>query len=315
MKHTSISRREFVKRVTAVPPVFCVAVINGSSVGKFPPISVGYSTISWPEGECEHALDIISSLGFQGVQFVGWAREHYANRLDELRARLKSLKVAPVAQSCWGVKLDPANQAENSIVMRAYARFFADLGGSALQVTDSGKPDGLYSAEQIQQLGSAMNGLGVIARDHGLQLGYHPHVGSYGETEDGVKRILGATDERLVKLIADTGHLALGGMDPSKIIREFRDRLLMIHLKDVRRDALAAAQEHRAALRGRKYLFCEIGKGALDLSGILKTLSAIRFQGWAIVELDGNEPSSGGPDDGARTNREGLRCLGWEPRT
>jgi inosose dehydratase len=284
-----------------------------SPAASRPPTNpIGCSTISWPEAEFEHALETVSRLGFAGVQLVGWARERYANRVEVLRDRLKTLNLAPVAQSCWGVKLDPENLLDNAATVRAYAEFFRSLGGSILQVTDSGKPGGQYSVENIRLLGERMNDLGRIAQDYGLTLGYHPHFGSFGETEEGVKRILAATDAKRVKLIADTGHLALGGMDPANIIREYRDRLIMVHLKDVRKDALDAARESRGALRDGKYLFCEIGSGALDLTSIRDVLRRTRYHGWLIVELDGNEPAQGGADEGARANREGLKRLGWE---
>jgi len=312
MQVIPISRREFIQRAG----VGCASVLmdrNPSPAASRPPTNpIGCSTISWPEAEFEHALETVSRLGFAGVQLVGWARERYANRVEVLCDRLKELNLVPVAQSCWGVKLDPENLLDNAATVRAYAEFFRSLGGSILQVTDSGKPGGQYSVENIRLLGERMNDLGRIAQDYGLTLGYHPHFGSFGETEEGVKRILAATDAKRVKLIADTGHLALGGMDPANIIREYRDRLILVHLKDVRKDALDAARENRGALRDRKYLFCEIGSGALDLASIRDVLRETSYHGWLIVELDGNEPTPGGPDEGARINREGLKRLGWE---
>ena len=315
MQAVSISRRAFLKR--AGVSCACGLLVGGrGSAATLPaPNRIGYSTIAWPESQFEHALDTISRLGFTGVQLVGWARERYASRVKALRDRLQARHLTPVAQSCWGVMLDPGNPGDNAATVRAYAEFFKSLGGSILQVTDSGKPGGPYSAENIRQLGERMNDLGRIALDHGLELGYHPHVGSFGETEEGVARILGATDARLVKLIADTGHLALGGMDPVNIIRKYRDRLILIHLKDVRKDAYAATRASRAALRDLKYLFCEIGSGALDLASIREALKDTNFHGWLIAELDGNEPAQGGADEGARINREGLKRLGWELRS
>jgi inosose dehydratase len=290
-----------------------VASLVNSFAASVPLCSVGYSTISWSEEQLEHALEVISSLGFRGVQLVGWARDRYAGRAGALHGKLNALNLTLVAQSCWGVRLDPAHPVDNTVLVHAYAEFAQSLGGTILQVTDGGKPDGQYSAESLRQLGRQMNALGRMAQQHGLLLGYHPHVGSYGETQPGVEAILGATDPKYVKLVADTGHLVLGGMNPSKIIRKYRERLILMHLKDVRRDAMEAAQRQRASLRELKYLFCEIGNGVLNLSEILQTLREIRFKGWSIVELDGYEPPAGGADEGARVNREGLKRLGWEP--
>lgn len=307
----ALSRRVFLKKTGAAcaGTLFAPGHISGAA-GMFPD-KTGYSTLAWPAEEFEHALETISGLGFAGVQLVGWARERYKDRVEVLRDKLRSLNLSPVAQSCWGVPLDPGNPSDDSATFRAYADFSKRLGGSILQVTDQGKPDGDYSAECIRLLGERINVFGRVALDHGLELGYHPHIGSYGEREEGVQRILGVTDAKLVKLIADTGHLYLGGMDPAQIIRTYRDRLILIHLKDARKDAAAAARTDRSLLRDRKYVFCEIGQGALDFSVIQSALNDVRFRGWTIVELDGNEPAPGGPDVSAHANRDALRKLGW----
>lgn len=312
MQANSISRRSFLERTASGFSASLLAFVAASTSPAPAPNRIGYSTISWPEAEFEHALETISILGFAGVQLVGWARERYANRADVLRERLRKLHLVPVAQSCWDVNLDPEDLPDNTVTVRAYAEFFKGLGGSILQVTDGGKPDGRYSAESLRQMGESMNALGRIAQDHGLTLGYHPHVGTLGESEEGVRRILAATDAKLVKLIADTGHLTLGGMNPAKIIRKYRDRLILVHLKDVRKDAHQAARESRGTLRARKYLFCEIGSGALDLATIRDVLRETSYHGWIIAELDSYEPTPGGPDEGARANRNALQKLGWK---
>ncbi len=288
-----------------------LAASRGFAAPEALPTPIGYSTVGWPEAEFEHALETISSLGFAGVQLVGWARERYVNRVEALRQRLQDLHLKAVAQSCWGVELDPGNPVGDTATFRAYAEFAQRLGGSILQVTDNGRPDGEYSAASIRRLGEEINELGRVAQGYGLTLGYHPHVGSFGETEEGATHILGATDPYLVKLIADTGHLTLGGMDPAEIVRTYRDRLTLVHLKDVRKDAAEAARVSRAALRDHKYLFCEVGHGIVDFTAFDKALREVQYRGWIMGELDSNEPAPGGSDEGARVNRDALRKLGW----
>ena len=147
MQAQSISRRSFLKKAG----VGCACVLWDDvcepAATLLTPNNIGYSTIAWPESQFEHALDTISRLGYSGVQLVGWARERYANRVEALRERLQTLCLTPIAQSCWGVKLDPENPGDNAATVRAYAEFFKGLGGSTLQVTDGGKPDGQYSGQ------------------------------------------------------------------------------------------------------------------------------------------------------------------------
>ncbi len=310
MEAPSHSRRGFLKKAGAgVAALVAPGQFSGSATLPNP---VGYAAISWPREQFEHALETMSDLGFAGVQMLGWTLEKYGNQVGSLRDRLQTLRLKPVALSCSDVTLRPEDPKNDVDLFRSYASFFHRLGGLYLQITDGGKPDVLYSNEIIRQLGARMNELGRIAADHGLSLGYHPHVGTIGETREGIARVLDATDERHVKLIADVGHIALGGSDPAEIIRTYGRRLLFLHFKDARKDAAEAARASRASLRGRKYSFCEIGTGAVDFVSVTSCLREVEFKGWIVVELDGNEPAPGGPDSSARTNREALRKLGYE---
>jgi sugar phosphate isomerase/epimerase len=36
--------------------------------------------------------------------------------------------------------------------------------------------------------------------------------------------------------------------------------------------------------------FCELGTGVLDLTGVIKALEDIRYEGWIMVERDSREP-------------------------
>ncbi len=309
MEVTSHSRRGFLKFAGAG----AAALVSPSQFTSAAPRSnpVGCAAISWPREHFEHALGTMAGLGFAGVQMLGWTRAQYASRVEYLRGRLQTLKLTPVALSCGSVAFHSENPRKDAGLIRTYADFFSRLGGRYLQITDGGKPDDEYSNEAIRQLGLRINELGRIAADNGLVLGYHPHVGTLGETREGMARVLDATDERYVKLIADVGHIALGGADPAEIVRTYSLRLLFLHFKDVRKDAAEAARANRTTLRDRKYSFCEIGTGVVDFPAVVDALRKVEFKGWIIVELDGNEPAPGGPDASARANRETLRKLGF----
>jgi inosose dehydratase len=272
---------------------------------------VGYHAIAWPRREFDQALAAIAELGFKGVQMLGWVREKYGgSELPRLKERLRALKLQPVALSCSKIDLDPDHPKDESHELRAYAAFLQALGGLYLQVTDGGKPDREYSAPVIQALGARMNALGKLAQDFGLTLGYHPHFNTVGETREGMARVLEATDPRSVKIIADVGHLALGGADPVEVIRTYHERLLFFHFKDVRRDTMELARKNRDLVRGTKYRFCEIATGALDFPAIIQAFRDTQFKGWVIVELDRNERRPGGPAESGGMNKAALQRLG-----
>jgi inosose dehydratase len=302
-------RRHFLRRVSALALAWSTSSIWGYATARVVTNPVGYATISWPQSQFLEALGTISSLGFAGVQMLGWVKDAYGgDKTGELKERLLKLRLQPAVLSCSKVKLDPAHLRDESGQVREYATFLKNLGGLHLQVTDSGSADGKYSRSEMKAFGARMNELGKTVEEFGLDLGYHPHFGTFGETREGLKRVLDATDPRYVKLIADVAHLALGGSEPAEVIRTYHERLCLVHLKDVRKDVAELAQANRDLVRSNAYHFCEIGRGAVDFPAVLRALRG--FQGWLIVELDGYEVPPGGPAESARINKEALQKLG-----
>ncbi len=282
-----------------------------SAVGVELSNPIGYATISWPRSKFDHALQTISRLGFKGVQLLGWTSDAFAGgKSGDLREQLSALHLQPVTLSCSDLDLDPANLADVSEKFHSYATFFKQLNGRYLQMTDGGRPDAKYTATQIKAFGQGMNQLGKIARDAGLAMGYHPHVGTLGETREGLGRVLDATDPRYVKLIADVAHLTLGGSDPAEVISTYRERLLFCHFKDIRKDAAELHQKNPDALRQTKFQFTEIGAGIVNFPAIVRTFREIAFNGWVIVELDDSERRPGGPDESAEMNKSAIEKLG-----
>ena len=68
-------------------------------------------------------------------------------------------------------------------------------------------------------------------------MAYHHHLMMVAETFDEVSRLFDATG-REVGLLLDTGHADAGGFDYPKLIGRFGDRIVHIHLKDVRGDVM-----------------------------------------------------------------------------
>ncbi|WP_157250121.1 TIM barrel protein [Nonomuraea typhae] len=122
-------------------------------------------------------------------------------------------------------------------------------------------------------------------RAHGYEPVFHHHLGTFVETPAEVERLLELTD---VDLCLDTGHLLLAGGDPVRALRDWRERIGHVHIKDGDPDILAAALEDGADLReimGRGG-FSALGRGVLDLPGVVAALDEIDYQGWIVVEQD-----------------------------
>jgi len=309
---SSWGRRNFLRALAGISGAPGMLGTFRANAADVLPNPLGYATIAWPTREFAHALETISRLGFGGVQMLGWVRETYSGAKErELGNLLASLKLKPVALSCSAARLAPERQGNEAAEVRSYAEFFSHLRGTFLQVTDGGNPTKDYSDEVIRGLGGRMNALGKVAQEFGLTLGYHPHFGTLGETRKGLGRVLEATDPKYVKLIADVAHLALGGSDPAEVIRTYGERLCFLHLKDVRKEVVAIARQDRNLVERQGPPFCEIGLGTVNFAEVVQAMRAVRFSGWAVVELDTGNSTLGGPDASAAKNRDALRSLGF----
>jgi inosose dehydratase len=108
---------------------------------------------------------------------------------------------------------------------------------------------------------------------------FHHHMNTRVQTPAEIEALLEQSD---VGLLLDTGHLAAAGGDPLQGLRDWRDRIDHVHLKDARLDLLRGAADWDEAWRSG--VFCELGAGDVDLDAFLAELEG--YSGWLVVEQD-----------------------------
>ena len=102
----------------------------------------------------------------------------------------------------------------------------------------------------------------------------------------------------------------------SQVARRAPERVIHVHLKDV--DAGLADQLRSGALTFdqavRRGLFTPLGRGAVDIAGVVEVLERSGFEGWYVLEQDtalDAEPAPGeGPVADARLSLEFLAVAG-----
>ena len=148
-------------------------------------------------------------------------------------------------------------------------------------------------------------------RDRGLEPVFHYHLGTLVETEAEADRLLELTD---ISVCLDTGHLALAGGDPVAAARKWGERIRQVHIKDA---DLAVHDRGRAEGKDLAGIvadggFCAVGRGAVDVKGVLAALTDLGYAGWLVVEQDAPAAGQDIPrilDDQA-ANRARLTVLG-----
>jgi inosose dehydratase len=162
------------------------------------------------------------------------------------------------------------------------------------------------SPDQFKHLGAKMTELAEHMAGRGVRMAYHHHVATVVETDEEIDQLMEATGPA-VGLLVDTGHSAYAGGDWLGITERYADRVVHVHCKDVRPDVLAQARAQDlsfldAILAG---VFTVPGDGCIDYDAFARTLAAIGYQGWAVVEAE-QDPTKAPPFEYARRGRAHL---------
>ena len=268
--------------------VSCQTITWGGVVGD----AVGVTSIKdlfyRSSGPTELALRDIAAVGFQGVElFDGNVRE-YEERPLELRRLLDDLGLSLVAVYSGANFVYPDIVEDEFWRLERAASLAAAFGAEHLVVGGGAKRAGGTTDDDYSRLAAGLDRACEVAERHGLIASYHPHLSTIVESPRDVDRILSMSR---IGFCPDTAHLAAAGGDPVDLIRRHARRVTYVHLKDLRREPFA---------------FRPLGRGELDIAGVLVALRDAGYDGWLTVELDEYD---GEPREAAAESLRFLRHL------
>jgi inosose dehydratase len=286
-----ITRREFIVGVAGASAGLRIAP-------AVPDVRVGYAAITWRGRDLEAIADI-ADAGYPGIQLRATIVPEFISRPAALRDELAKRRLTFVALSSGNLRIDPSVEAEELGLHTRNARFLRDAGGLYLQVIDERPKGRPIIPDDYTRLGRLMAELGKRTADIGIPLAYHHHMNSLGEKPDEIARILDAADPRYVKLLLDIAHYQQGGGDPIRAVRQYADRLILVHVKDVESPDSPDPPD-------RSYRFVELGRGRVDVKGAFAALAGVKFRGWVVVELDAVPDDARTPKASALLNKRYL---------
>ena len=130
-----------------------------------------------------------------------------------------------------------------------------------------------------------------MVREYNIPLAIHnhgPEDKSYPAPQDALKLI--KDRDRRLGLCMDVGHTVRAGGDPVRTVAELGDRLMDLHVKDLR----SADNDIQV----------EVGKGIVDYPGLIRALHQRNFAGHVALEYEINEDH---PEAGIRESLAYLR--------
>ena len=158
--------------------------------------------------------------------------------------------------------------------------------------------------QEWKLLAEGLTKLGKIAKDKGMTLTFHHHMGTVVQTEEEIDRFMEMVDPELVFLLFDSGHLSFAGIDPEKVLKKYVNRVKHVHLKDIRREMVEKSRNERwSFLKGvREGVFTVPGDGDVDFAPIFRILEEAGYEGWVVVEAE-QDPAKANPLEYAKKAR------------
>lgn len=146
-------------------------------------------------------------------------------------------------------------------------------------------PELMLPADAWRTLGRNLDDAVRRCADRGYTATFHHHACTEVESPAEIDRLLEVSG---VGLTLDTGHLIVGGGDPVEALQRWGERINHLHLKDARREVIsrALADGKDMAEVWDSKVFCPMGTGDLDIAAVVAGITAIDFEGWAVVEQD-----------------------------
>lgn len=275
-------------------------------------VKLGIAPIAWTNDDMP---DLGSENTFEQcvseMALAGYTGSEIGNKYPTDEASLKKaleLRNLEICNSWFSTFLisRPFEETEKEFIKKV--RFLKNMGAKVIGVSEQsysiqGKLDvpvfgnkHIMDQDEWKLLCDGLNKLGQIAKDEGINLTFHHHMGTVVQTATEVERMMENTDPEYVSLLFDSGHFAYCGEDPVEMVTTYIDRIKHVHLKDIRPEIVKKVKdENLSFLQGvRLGTFTVPGDGCVDFDSIFKVLSDNHYNGYMLVEAE-QDPALANP--------------------
>ena len=216
--------------------------------------------------QTEKIVRMVADAGFEAVELhqTAFDGDNYKSRID---GSLKRAGIALIGGSHGRPLWNVAEYEKTFELLDEYSDKMSELGeGLKCGMSCSGKHLAKRSDTENEHLLDTWLELAEVFQAKDLVLAYHTH----GEPSEDIQFVAENVPEDMLPFCPDLDWLRVGDIDPDAFLREYADRLAMIHVRDYH-----VGGDRTAAL----------GEGDVDYKNLGHTLDEIGFKGDLIVEL------------------------------
>jgi inosose dehydratase len=267
---------------------------------------IGWTNDDLPDLGAENSFEqCISEMAL-----AGYTGSEVGNKYPKDPAVLKpylDVRGLTICNQWFSSFLASQNLSEVEQAFRAQLSFLKEVGARVIGPSEqtrscqgqdmsvfSGKA--VFTTEEFKAVTTGMNHLGKIARDEGMKLAFHHHMGTGVQTVEETERFLNDTDPDAVYLLYDSGHFAFSEEDPVAALKKFISRVGHVHLKDLRPSVYEEVKKADSSFLDavRAGVFTVPGDGSIDFPSIFKILEDNDYRGWMVVEAE-QDPAKANP--------------------
>lgn len=286
-------------------------------------VKLGIAPIGWTnddmpdlgaENTFQQCVSEMALAGFTGCE-VG---NKYPKDTKELKKAL-DLRGMQICNAWFSTFLTTKPYEETEREFIKHITFLKEMGAKVVGVSEQGhsiqgtdlpifEAKYVMNDEEWDRLTTGLNKLGKVAKDMGIALTFHHHMGTVVQTAEEIDRMMENTDPELFSLLFDSGHLAYCGEDYMAVLKKYAHRIKHVHLKDVRPAVVEKVKnEHLSFLQGvRLGTFTVPGDGAIDFEPIFDVLADAGYEGYVLVEAE-QDPAIANPLEYAIKARKYIR--------
>ena len=193
---------------------------------------------------CDKTIGALAEMGYECIQLAGGAASIETMKYSIEAAKKYGLKVVGILSNPTAIR-----EAFDELCDIAREAGCYDIGISGVAKCEASS----------RALVKDANELAAAIRKKGFSFSYHNHSHEYLRTECGdrvMDILLDGFDKEAIDLMPDTYWLQHGGVDVRAFIERHRERIKILHLKDMKRTADGVT-------------FAEVGEGNINITGII----------------------------------------------
>lgn len=254
-----LDRRDFLRGAASLAAVSALPRFLDAHLRQGDPAYAGFNmglqTYTLRDYDFDQTLMHLKNLGLKYAQFFSKQLPITADKA-KIDAAKEKLQTAGVQIISWGV----CGFSKEAAATRRAFEFAKAMGFS------------VYTAAPTAD---SFESLAELTKEYGIRIAIHNH-GPQDKTYGKLEQVQKAVEKwpEAIGACVDTGHVLRSGESPVEWIKALGARVHDVHIKDYS----DSKTEH------------VLGKGKLDVLGVLKALKEVKFSGMLALEYEVNGP-------------------------